>query len=205
MRQPDALVRFAGRPRVCVGLFLLYGLIVLSWFGGGVSWWVGVAAIGAALRTWNAYRELQRYNAWAAEWQAMGSDDDTPSPAPQRQQATPKPGGGKWLTIAAALLVGAIPMMWPPGPGQPQALKWLWVAACLFLLWKLARKFRRKGGGSAKVAARKPASVAPVKDAAVAWLLPRASSSPSRMDAMRMLPEYSARLIAKVEHAVARY
>jgi len=30
----------------------------------------------------------------------------------------------------------------------------------------------------------------------VEWVLPRASSSPSRADAMRRLPEYSARLIA---------
>jgi hypothetical protein len=53
--------------------------------------------------------------------------------------------------------------------------------------------WRKVTGSGAAVSRRAKAEAA--EDSTVAWLLPRAASSPSREEAMRNLPEYSARLI----------
>lgn len=191
MTQPSFTVRIAGRPLVCVALLVVYGILLWRWLEGGIRWWLALIVISMAMRTVSAYGQLKRYNTWLAAWNAMGEDDE---PSPQRQQGKPKARGSRWLTIAAALLATVIPMF---GTQQPPASKLLWCAAVLILLWKLVLKLWRTLGFGVKAMNTVKADVEAVKDAPVAWLLPRAASSPSRMEVMRRLPEYSARLIDK--------
>lgn len=86
-----------------------------------------------------------------------------------------------------------------PGADEPlrHALTLLWLGMALYLLVKLAINVRRahvhRGAGTVSAGGSKTSAPADV----VEWVLPRASSSPSRADAMRCLPEYSARLIVE--------
>jgi hypothetical protein len=90
--------------------------------------------------------------------------------------------------------------VWMAAPGASEALRQgltaVWCCTAVYLLWKLAARLRRArftAAGTASAGERKNSAAADV----VEWALPGASSSPSRADAMRNLPEYSARLIGK--------
>ena len=68
-------------------------------------------------------------------------------------------------------------------PGCAPILTLLWLASALYLLWKLAARFRRaffKAAGTVRAGDRKNGVPADL----VEWMLPRASSSPSRADAI---------------------
>ena len=74
-----------------------------------------------------------------------------------------------------------------------QALTLMWCGMALYLGWKLVARLRRsivRSAGTVRAGRSKDNS-----PDAVEWVLPRASSSPSRANAVRRLPEYSARLI----------
>jgi hypothetical protein len=194
MTRPSSLVCFAGRPRVCLALIGLCAVIVLGWLNHEVSWWVGIIALGAAKRTLTAYGELKRYNAWRAKWDAMGPPQDTPAPAPRAQRAAPHNNvGGRVLLGIAALIAVSIPFS---GSASSDGVLCVWFGACVFLVWKLIGAIRRKGTGSGAAVSRRVKGEAS-GDGAVTWLLPRAASSPSCVEAMRNLPEYSARLIGR--------
>jgi hypothetical protein len=78
--------------------------------------------------------------------------------------------------------------------GTGKALTLLWLAVALYLVLKLANRWRR-----AVVRAPASASAGASKNSAawhgVEWMLLPATSSPSRADATRQLPDYCARLI----------
>ena len=193
MKAPSRFARLSAVPPVTLVLFIAYGALVLCWFEDSVSGWLALAAVGAALRTFSAVGKVRRYKAWAAEWDAMGAPLHAP-PQPE----TPVKRRWALVTIAIVLFV-AIPVHEPlighVDETTSTALGWLWVAICFYLVWKLFARMRR---AFIRRAARSTAQAqAKVEAAPVAWLLGRASSSPSLADAVQNLPEYSARLLSR--------
>ena len=194
MNRPSVMVRLAGAPRIAVLLWIGCAVVVAGWYEAHAPWWQALIAVAIAKRTLSAMGQLRRYKQWAAEWNAMGAPDDRPAPVRQAQRAAPHTGvGSRVLVGVAALIAVCLPFS---GAGSSDGVICLWLAACLFLGWKVVGAVRRKGGGSGKVMSQRGKAEADGDDM-VGWLLPRATSSPSRMDAMRNLPEYSARLIGK--------
>jgi hypothetical protein len=193
MNRPRLSVRLAGSPLGALLLFVLYVAIVLGWYQGNVPWWLALGAVAAAVRTLSAIGKVRRYKAWSADWQAAGAEDEPP-----RRQKRGKRG---WVFVTGAgVLFVAIPTYLPQirnieaiPNALVTALTWLWVAACLLLVWKLLRLFWLVVSRStARATARRRARA---EAAPVAWLVACASSSPSRAAAEQNLPEYTARLI----------
>src|ERR1700685_2253902 len=82
MTRPGLLVRFAGSPVGALCVFFGCFCIVVGWDGGGVPWWVGVAALLAMLRTFGAIGTMRRYKRWMKQWDAMG----TPVRGPEKKR-----------------------------------------------------------------------------------------------------------------------
>ena len=68
------LVRLAGSPLIALVLFVLYGMAILGWYQGHLAWWLALGAVGAAIRTLGAVRQVQRYKTWVSNWRAMGDE-----------------------------------------------------------------------------------------------------------------------------------
>jgi len=192
MNRPGFGVRVAGSPLGALMLLAMYAAVIFGWYQGEVAWWVGVAAVAAAGRTVSAIGTVRRYKLWAADWRGMG------------EEGAPKKRGRVWMrVIVALLLVIGIPA-WAPqirnnlaaipfGEALANALVALWLAACLYLVWRLVRTLwvmLRRSASSAAERRREKAENAPV-----AWLVGLPSSSPSRAEAERELPEYCAGLL----------
>lgn len=192
MNRPPLSVRLAGCPRIAIVLFLGYAAVVLGWYQGDVPWWVAVAAVAAAGRTLTAVRRVHSYKAWLAEWQGMGGEDEPPRPKKRRRRG--------WVFVTgAALLVLGIPFCLPSRGEQGElglVLTLLWCAACLYLFFAVVRGILRRVVARRTVRAER--GKAKAEAAPVAWLVGRASSSPSRAAAERNLPEYARRLIGPV-------
>lgn len=181
MTRPSLLVRSAGSPLPALLLLVGSALVVAGWYqGAGVPWWLALGAALAALRTLSAVGRVRRYKAWLAEWNAMAQDE--PAPRPKK-----KGRGWMFVTCAVALLL-AIPAYLPQAQdaGIATPLELLWGLAGLYLVFRIMRRMMRRR----KERPREQAEAVPVE-----WLLGRASSSPSRSEAARNLPEYSARLL----------
>jgi hypothetical protein len=200
MNQPTRVTRFIGTPRIAAVLYVGIGLAVLGWAGGGVPWWLALAALCSVGTVRKASAEVKRYDAWAKEWNAMAGGFSHAVPPPRQR---PRPAGkpkvqiSPWVAIAALLWM-SIPVVAPSvTPESGKALTVLWCFVSLYLLWKVLRvAYRAVFRPKARTAAAGQAVQKAQGPDVVAWVLPRASSSPSRADAMRRLPEYSARLIA---------
>jgi hypothetical protein len=199
MNPPTSTTRFIGTPRNANVLYLGAGLMVFGWAGGAVPWWLGIMALCFVGTVRKAVQNVRRYDAWAADWQAMGRPgmaSSRPAAKPsfrmRRKDAPPWVGG----TIAGLSLLVIPVFIAAPGAdeGLRQLLTLLGLGMALYVVWKLAAGLRRKfvrAAGTKSAGASKTNAAADV----VEWVLPRASSSPSRMDAMRRLPEYSARVL----------
>jgi hypothetical protein len=188
MNRPNVFVRVAGSPLPALALFVGYAAIVVGWYQNNVPWWLALGAVGAALRTLSALGQVRRYKAWAAEWNAMGAPLRTPPPSPKRASR-----GWVFITGAVLLLLTIPPFMLQIRSNNEQlatALLWLWGAVCLYLVWKcfgqVLRAFMRSRTRS-KVRRQAKEEASPVE-----WLVGQASSSPSREEAQRKLPEYAA-------------
>jgi len=217
MKRPSWEVRFAGSRQGACLILLACVLVVFAWDEGALPWWVALAAAGAALRTLGALGRMRRYNAWAAQWQAMGEEEEEAPPRRVSAGDIPQGGGmparsggmktgrrkvGRLLTWVSALCL-TLPvwmgLFGARGP-VPDGIAALWGASLVFLLcrmlmWALRRVFRR---GARQVGARQPdAEAEGGVSGQVAWLLGPASSSPSRADAERQLPEYCAALLRR--------
>jgi len=123
---------------------------------------------------------------------ATGTDA---APAPRKKPRTKK---NTVLDIAAgmALMVG-LPWLASQvdAPEEKEFLAVLWLVDVGYLVFLAVRGIvrRRKARSAAQVMAKDRTE----KDAPVAWVISCASESPSRADAMRELPEYSARLLGR--------
>jgi cytochrome bd-type quinol oxidase subunit 2 len=185
MSRPPLLVRVAGSPLPAFLLFVGYAAVVAGWYEGDLTWWLALAAVGASMRTLSAVGRVRRYKAWLAEWNAMN--------ATEQPQVKEKRGGRRRLFVTgAALLLLAIPAGFQHLQGNEQwgtALTLLWIVACVYLLGVVLRSIKRRMAKRRKT--EQEAAAVPV----VEWMLGRASSSPSRSEAARKLPEYSTRLL----------
>jgi hypothetical protein len=186
MTRPPLLVRIAGSPLGAVLLFLLYAAIVAGWYEGQVVWWLALGSVGAFMRTLSAVGRVRRYKASMEEWNAMGAREE---PAPPRKE---RHGGRRRLFVTCAvLLVLVIPACLPSLEGNDElgmTLTLLWVVAGIYLIGVVIRSIIRRI--TKRRTAKPEAATAPV-----AWMLARASSSPSRSEAAQKLPEYCARLL----------
>ena len=196
MNSPSFSARLAGSPRIACVLFIGYAAVVASWYQGRVSWWIGVAAIAAAGRTPSAVKRMRLYKTWLADWQGMGGI------APAATTKTAKRPASRGMLAAQAagfFLVSCIIWnMTPPGQKTPdgQALMWfLMMGGFLWSTGRLIATLRNTGAGRA-AAGKKATPKTQSGDDVVEWILPPASSSPSRADMLRRLPEYAARLIS---------
>lgn len=201
MNQPTPMTRFVGRPRVAAMLYVGLGLLVLGWAGGEVSWWLGVTALCGAETVRRAVRDVRKYNQWWSAWQAIGAASASPQPATLKPPLR-KGRASSWTgVLLAAVSFVVIPFL-NTVPGTSLALREcltvVWCFMVLYLVCKLAvtlvRGLRRKSGVSGTGLKEKTQSGA---GDVVEWVLPRASFSPSRADAIQNLPEYSARLIER--------
>jgi hypothetical protein len=204
VKRPSALSRLIGAPLVALLLLAACTAVSIEWFAGDAPWWLGLLALLTALHTLSSLGQVSRYKAWAAKWQAMGE--------PEHAAARVQPNGGDRevgqkiapenrarrhpLRIAVAVLFAlAIPASVASNSVEPSgALTCLWLASCLYLVFAVVRGMTRRGGKrhEKKAVAAKEQSRSPFVD----WALPRASSSPSRADATRHLPDYCARLVS---------
>ncbi len=184
MNRPHFLVRVAGSPLPAFVLFLVYAAIVAGWYQGAVPWWLALAAIGAFFRTLSAIGQVRRYKAWVAEWNAMDAKEQPrPKDKPTR----------RWKSVTAAVfLFLAIPMCFPHllvSPESRTALMLLWSLASSYLFVSLVRGIRQWVRNRSIV---QQEAAAPQVD----WMLGRASSSPTRSEATRKLPEHCIGLLS---------
>jgi hypothetical protein len=146
-----------------------------------------LAAIYIASHTANSVRELRAYNGWARQWQEMAGV--TTAAPPRRMKKHP-------ALDNAVGIVGVVALPWLASPLSDRTerllLAYLWLAVCLMLLF---RAFR--GGVRFFKARRMRRSKAEdIQIQPVSWLVDRASTSASRAEATRQLPD-SARLIGR--------
>jgi hypothetical protein len=129
---------------------------------------------------------VRRYKTWLAEWNAMGAREEA---APPREK---KPGVRRRVRVTiAALLLPAILVCLPYLRSNEEwqtALLLLWVVVFFYLTGQALRSITRRVKDRSR---RGEAAVAPVE-----WMLGRASSSPSRSEASRKLPEHCGRLFS---------
>lgn len=193
MSRPPLFVRVAGSPRPAFLLFLCYTAIIFGWCEGTVAWWLGLAAVLASIRTLSAVGQLRRYKAWLAEWNAMGAKEE-PSPPPKEKAGRRR----RVFVTSAALLLLLIPAWSQHIQGNEEfrtALILLWFVSLIYLVGLALRRVTRRMRKRPEVqppAAGAPESATPP----VEWMLGRASSSPSRAEAARQLPEYCTRLLS---------
>jgi len=194
------MTRFLGKPRIAAVLYVGVALAVLGWVGGEIPWWLGLASLCFVGTVRKAVQDVRRYNQWCTAWQAMGPASATPRPATPKRPLRKRKASSPWASaIVAALSLVVIPVL-IAAPGADEtlrhALTLLWLGMALYLLVKLAINVRRarvqRGAGTVSDGGSKTSASADV----VEWMLPPASSSPSRADTMRRLPEYSARVMA---------
>lgn len=191
MNPPTFITRFLGTPLVAAALYVGCAVVVLAWFGGEVHWWLAVAAVCFVGTVRKSVQNVRRYNQWYAGWQAMGNAQGVT--APRRKTSS-------WFNVACALILLIVIPMFIAAPGPDKALSnaltWVWLAVVAYLLWKLAVSIQcalfRKGASTVSAGGSKTSASADV----VQWVLPPASSSPSRADAVRNVPEYCSRLMA---------
>ena len=206
MLTPSFLVRLAGSTPGALLLFAFYAALAVGWVQGRVPLLLALVALLAAARTFAAWVQVRRYKVWRSQWRSLAEENEN-RPAAKTPALPHKKR--RWLRVSFALAVlVVVPFVIPtahngpypdalPGPpmdaGLLLALKTLWSCAVLYLAFALVRGVftRRK--------VKTPAALAPEKNAfpaTVSLLVARPSSSPSRDDAARMLPDYAARLMS---------
>jgi hypothetical protein len=197
MTQPHIIIRFIGSPLVTLVLLSGSGFFIYGWWTGHTVWWVALFAVGIIYRTLQAFNRMRNYNAWVAERRALRAEVDG-VPLPKN-----KPTTRARVLIAVVLVVAISVYLGQPHPdaanNQPltTTLGFILAAASLYLAWKFIAFFGRKAYGLVTGRKGRQAITGETQtDAPVTWLVGRASSSPSRAQAQKALPEYCARLIA---------
>jgi hypothetical protein len=192
------MTRFLGKPRVSMALYVVSIVVVAGWVGHALPWWIGLIALYCVTSVRKAVNDMRHYNQWWASWHGMGSMPSiTPKPTVRRRN-----GSSPWTgVIAAALLLVSIPMAAAGADeGLLNVLALLWLGVAVYLFYQLAVNVRRaRTSVAVKESPASPATATKANTAdvvdVVQWVLPPASSSPSRADAMRQVPDYCARLL----------
>lgn len=195
MNPPSPSTRLIGKPRVAALLYVVIACAIVGWMGGAVHWLIGLIALCLISTVRSATLEVRRYEAWAAEWNAMGGYY-----APGSGKAKTPAGRGKLLVQALVFAFSAyvFSKMTPTGQ-KPSAV---YVGLCLVMfgaaLWKAGAFLaacRRSRSGERATKKHVGSKAAVPSTEFVEWALPPASSSPSRSDATHHLPDYAARLL----------
>jgi hypothetical protein len=122
------------------------------------------------------------------------------SPPPRNPRAGKRGRKNPKLDVAVGLLaVVALPWMSSQVDdiGEKRIIAVVWLAVCFGLLFVGVRGIVRR---SRATTTRRQAEAPSNQVQPVAWLMAPAASSPSRADAMRELPEYSARMMGPVQN-----
>jgi H+/gluconate symporter-like permease len=191
MRRPPLTVRFFGSPPVALAVVAVAAVAVVGWYQDHIRIWLAIGAVVAAWRSLGAVTWKRRYKAWVADWQAIGAEEEAPRAKKKRKY------GWALITVALLLLALVILPLCQPGPEREswhEAVTVTWLATCLLAVLvpvvTLVRAVLRRITSRRKARAETQAKTAPV-----AWLVARPSSSPSRAEVERALPEYCARLL----------
>ena len=174
MRKPSSMTRAIGYPLVAAPIFLLCVATVWSCYSSNVSWIIGVIALFVAQKVINSTREVQRYKAWHKAWDAMAAPNHgAASSSPKRQDRH----------FVAVMAISLITLIVTQGQVQDHLGLAIGTYTVGFALYGLVRLKRKRHKEQAA-------------DGVVTWLVPKAAVSPSRADAMRTLPAYSAQVLA---------
>jgi hypothetical protein len=200
-------------PRIVATVYVLCGVLVFGWMAHQAPWWAAIVSALVVNHTRGCVRRVQNYEAWLARWQAFGEEEEeAPRRVPEaragkirKANAAGARGGMKtenrkaWraLTWAAALFLTA--PLWMRGPVS-NGVVLLWIVAAVFLLCRLfacgwRRVFRPRVRRIEKIEAK--AAAQSRESGQVTVLLEPASSSPSRGEAERQLPNYCAALLKR--------
>jgi len=189
------MTRLLGKPRILAAMYVGCAVAVLGWMGHAVPWWLAIIAVCFLGTVKKAVNEVRRYDQWAAEWNAMGPGSaSAPAATPKAQERKRKPSSRWHSVIAAALLLfPIIPFLAVSATSEAMrnGLMLLWLATALYLVCKLVLNLRpaRLQKRAGNVSAGQSKTSAPAADV-VEWVLPPASSCPSRADIMCQLPEH---------------
>jgi hypothetical protein len=196
MNRPGPGVRAMGSPSGAFAMFTACGLVVAGVFMGVLPWWLALFAFGFANGTVSAVRQMRVYNAWAEQWQEMATG--RPASAPPRARPREKRNWAALnIPVGVALAIG-LPWLASQVDAREEKeyLAVLWLVDCGTLLFLVVRAIvRRPKAQSAATAKVEVAQQVEPTVPVVAWLIGKAVESPSRAEAMRELPEYSARML----------
>jgi hypothetical protein len=191
------MTRFLGTPRVAAAFYIACSLTVLGWAGGEVHWWLALPALCFISTVRKAVKDVRRYDQWVGAWQAMGNPSGIVAPKPKvRRRKTTRPWIGITVASLSLTLISLLIISPQTDAASRHDLTLLWWGIACYLLCKIAvtlrRKARQNRAGTASAGGGKSSGAVDV----VEWMLPPASSSPSRAEAMRNVPDYCARLMA---------
>jgi hypothetical protein len=189
MKAPNTFTKFLGTPRVAAVLYFTCALTAWAWMDGKAPCWLALAALFFIGTVRKAVQDVRRYGEWLASWNAMGR-----APAAGAPKAKPvSPWRG---VITAGLYLVLIPMFIAApeaNEGLRSVLSLVWVGVAGYLLWKLGVLWRQRSAREPK--AQNTDAIRKSSADVVRWLLPVASSSPSRAEAAGSVPGYCARLM----------
>ena len=187
MNRPAWGVMFFGQPLRALAVYIASALAVVGWYNGHVVWWLALVSVFAAAKARGAVRQRRSYLLWQAAWQEMGGEV---RPKPRRDW---RGRIAALLILASGFAIVAIPVSVPRGQRESDLQAYLWILACVVFISVIIALLRNAlAGRSWRLPAlrRRQKVAANADDGMVAWLLPAASSAPSRAMAQRNLPEY---------------
>jgi hypothetical protein len=187
MNQPGPLARVAGKPWGACALLVASAGLMGGVYIGELPWGLVFVALCMVSCTINSVAQVRAYKEWAGRWQAMATGEPVVR-APKRRNPAPD--------IAVGIIaVAALPWLASQfsDSGERLIIGLTWMAICLWLMFLAVRGMVRRARARRVRAAEK----AVAQDAPVTWLIEPASSSPSRNDAVRALPDYCPRLLSR--------
>lgn len=207
MTRPSALTRLMASRFVALVLMFASGAVLVGWVAGDAPWWLAIVAVLTQMQTLAAIGRVRRYKDWAAKWQAMAEPVGGLRGIPQSQReegvrqtpASPAkaPRRGRLRIFVAALLALGIPLyVGGDTDAASPALAGLWLAVCSYLCFRLVRRVTRRRGQKRGEQANVPQK-REAESPFVTWVMNRPSSSPSRAEATRALPDYCGRLLTR--------
>lgn len=200
MNQPSIVVRLAGSP--LGGILLLTGCVIAvhTWAVGQAPWWWAFGGAVIGWKTITAFLQMQRYKNWRKQWDAIGQEGKE---AEGRESASRISGAKtprRWLRLLVAGLLALVflsahDLGLIEGYRSGEITLILFSCCVVYLVFGLGRwLFSALRRGGVKTPSLGTASEKPLAPP-VTWLINRASFAPSRADAEKNLPEYSAKLL----------
>lgn len=195
----SGMTRLIGTSKNAALLYVAIALAVLGWIGGAVPWWLGLLALGFACSVRKATLQVRRYDAWAAEWRAMSGYSAPANAAAKPAKRPASRGRLATQTVVFGFMAWVFWNMTAAGQTPSGVQVILWLVTSGGFIWSAGKLIgsARLTGSMAKATPKAGVTTkaAPTQADVVEWTVPPASSSPSRLDVIRRLPEYCARLL----------